>query len=43
VSEFDEFWYNNVIRACALDVDIQQLPGGDDATIGSKDVSLSGG
>jgi len=43
VCEFDESWYNYVIHACALDVDIQQLPGGYDATIGSKGISLSGG
>jgi ATP-binding cassette subfamily C (CFTR/MRP) protein 1 len=41
VCEFDESWYNYVIHACALDVDIQQLPGGYDATIGRQRLALA--
>lgn len=43
VSEVDERWYLSVIRACALDEDLRQLPRGDNTTIGSKGVALSGG
>lgn len=42
-SEFDSQWYNTVVRSCALDRDFTQLPGGEDATIGSKGIMLSGG
>ena len=43
ISEMDEEWYNTVISACALDVDIESLQGGDKSMVGSKGVSLSGG
>jgi ATP-binding cassette, subfamily C (CFTR/MRP), member 1 len=43
ISAFEEFWYNTVIHACALDVDIQQFLDGDTSLIGSKGISLSGG
>jgi len=39
----DEAWYQAVIRACALDVDISILADGDRTIIGSKGVTLSGG
>jgi len=39
----DEEWYNTVIRACAFDEDIMQLPRRDDTLIGSRGVVLSGG
>lgn len=43
VSEFEEAWYGTIIRACALDTDLQQLPAGDQTSIGSKGIALSGG
>lgn len=42
-SEFDEQWYATVIRACALEEDLRQLPRGDQTVIGSKGVALSTG
>jgi ABC-type multidrug transport system fused ATPase/permease subunit len=42
-SEWDESWYNTVVRACALDQDFRELPDGDSALVGSKGLSLSGG
>lgn len=42
-SMFDIQWYNTVVRSCALDHDFTQLPGGENATIGSKGIMLSGG
>ncbi|RAK78057.1 putative ABC multidrug transporter [Aspergillus fijiensis CBS 313.89] len=39
----DRQWYDTVVRACMLDRDFTQLPGGDNATIGSKGIMLSGG
>lgn len=35
--------YSDTIRACALDVDISLMAGGDMAHIGSKGINLSGG
>ena len=43
VSEVDERWYRSVVRACVLDEDLRQLPRGDQTTIGSKGIALSGG
>ena len=43
VSEVDERWYLSVVRACVLDEDLRQLPRGDQTTIGSKGIALSGG
>lgn len=43
VLEFDQKWYNTVIRACALEDDLIQLPRGDQTRVGSKGVALSGG
>lgn len=43
VSRIDEQWYATVLRACALDEDLQQLPRGDQTIVGSKGVALSGG
>ena len=43
VSEFDQGWYTSVIRACALQEDLHQLPQGDQTQIGSKGIALSGG
>ncbi|KAI0968721.1 P-loop containing nucleoside triphosphate hydrolase protein [Xylaria arbuscula] len=42
-SEFDEQWYQSVIKACALDIDINRLSHGDLTIVGSKGVKLSGG
>lgn len=43
MSSYDEKWYTSVIRACALEEDLRQLPRGDQTVIGSKGVALSGG
>lgn len=42
-SPFDQRWYSSVIRSCALDEDLRQLPQGDLTQIGSKGTALSGG
>ncbi|KJZ80040.1 hypothetical protein HIM_00754 [Hirsutella minnesotensis 3608] len=41
--EIDQKWYETVVKACALDLDFQQLRDGDQSFIGSKGLSLSGG
>ncbi|KAL6705718.1 hypothetical protein ACN47E_006507 [Coniothyrium glycines] len=43
VSDFDQRWYSSVVRSCALDEDLRQLPQGDQTQIGSKGTALSGG
>lgn len=43
VLPFDEAWYSTVIRACALEQDLQVLPDGDQTLVGSKGITLSGG
>ncbi|KAJ2722097.1 hypothetical protein GGI07_003539 [Coemansia sp. Benny D115] len=40
---FDEEKYEDVIEACALDIDFQALPAGDLTEIGERGVTLSGG
>ncbi|GKT87234.1 ABC multidrug transporter [Colletotrichum tofieldiae] len=42
-TDFDAAWYNTVLHACALQVDLLQLSDGDATNVGSKGVSLSGG
>ncbi|GAW18308.1 hypothetical protein ANO14919_077830 [Xylariales sp. No.14919] len=42
-SEYDEVWYQSVVKACALDIDINRFPQGDSTVVGSKGVKLSGG
>ncbi|KAI0407428.1 P-loop containing nucleoside triphosphate hydrolase protein [Xylaria palmicola] len=42
-SEYDEAWYQSVVGACALDIDIARLSHGDLTVVGSKGVKLSGG
>jgi ATP-binding cassette, subfamily C (CFTR/MRP), member 1 len=42
-SPFDAKFYTSVIRACALEEDLKQLPRGDQTIIGSKGNALSGG
>lgn len=43
VSNFDQRWYSSVVRSCALDEDLRQLPQGDQTQMGSKGIALSGG
>lgn len=40
---FDELRYDTVVRACALDIDIENFNGGDMLLIGDRGISLSGG
>lgn len=35
-SEMNEYWYRKVIRACALQRDLDLMPGGDFSEIGEK-------
>ncbi len=39
----DEEWYAAVVRACALEADLEMLPQGNSTLVGSKGVKLSGG
>lgn len=41
--EYDDKWYEKVIRACCLDHDIVRFPERDRTIVGSGGVSLSGG
>ena len=41
--EFHEKFYNLVIEACSLLLDIDMMPDGDDTEIGEKGINLSGG
>lgn len=41
--EYDNEWYETVIRACALEDDIKCLPQGHQTIIGSNGISISGG
>ncbi|ROV98723.1 hypothetical protein VMCG_06796 [Cytospora schulzeri] len=40
---FDEAWYRTVLWACALDKDVEQMPGGDHTSIGSRGPSIREG
>lgn len=42
-SPVDEKRYNAVLRACALERDLEILPAGDQTPVGEKGISLSGG
>lgn len=42
-SEMDPEWYDSVVKACALWMDFQILPDGDQTFIGEKGINLSGG
>ena len=40
---YEEDFYNDVIKACALVEDLQMLPGGDLTEVGENGMTLSGG
>lgn len=42
-SQLDTTWYDTVIKACALEIDLLQLSDGDKSIIGSNGAALSGG
>ncbi|KAK2039144.1 ABC transporter [Colletotrichum somersetense] len=42
-STHQDDWYETVIRACALEADLEMLPLGDQTIVGSRGQSLSGG
>lgn len=42
-NDFDEAWYREVLRACALEEDIAGFASGDQSLVGSAGVALSGG
>ncbi|KAM6522395.1 ATP-binding cassette transporter yor1 [Fusarium falciforme] len=39
----DKGWYNEVVRACALQADLDMLPNGDQTEIGERGITISGG
>ncbi|GAB0135414.1 hypothetical protein EsDP_00003754 [Epichloe bromicola] len=39
----DRDWYREVIRACALQADLDMLPNGDQTEIGERGITISGG
>jgi len=39
----DEEWYRKIIYTCNLDLDISQMPNGDDTQVGNRGLSISGG
>ncbi|KAI0852257.1 ATP-binding cassette transporter protein YOR1-like protein [Daldinia vernicosa] len=41
--EMDRDWYKEVIRACALQQDLDMLPNGDATEIGERGITISGG
>ncbi|KAL7557087.1 hypothetical protein ACA910_009910 [Epithemia clementina (nom. ined.)] len=41
--ELDEEWYHQVVLACTLNVDFEQLRDGDQTVVGDRGVQLSGG
>ncbi|RFU31112.1 hypothetical protein B7463_g5220, partial [Scytalidium lignicola] len=43
VSEYEEEWYNTVVKACELETDLELLSYGDQTSVGSKGITLSGG
>lgn len=42
-SQWDQNWYDTIIRACSLQTDLQQLPAGDQTKVGVRGSRLSGG
>ncbi|KAF4633015.1 hypothetical protein G7Y89_g5109 [Cudoniella acicularis] len=43
ISSLEQAWYSIVVHACVLDEDFRQLSYGDQTSIGSQGISLSGG
>lgn len=43
MSNYEELWYGTVVRACALEQDIKNMPSGHNTQVGSAGISLSGG
>ncbi|KAK3180956.1 ATP-binding cassette transporter yor1 [Lecanicillium sp. MT-2017a] len=41
--DMDRDWYKDVIRACALQADLDMLPNGDQTEIGERGITISGG
>ncbi|KAH7152323.1 P-loop containing nucleoside triphosphate hydrolase protein [Dactylonectria estremocensis] len=41
--ELDKSWYKEVVRACALQADLDMLPNGDQTEIGERGITISGG
>ncbi|XP_053936986.1 ATP-binding cassette sub-family C member 6 [Cuculus canorus] len=41
--EMDETWFNRVIDACALQLDLENFPAGQKSEIGEKGLNISGG
>jgi ATP-binding cassette subfamily C (CFTR/MRP) protein 1 len=41
--EFDRAWYRSIVRTCALEEDLSQMPQKDMTLIGSRGITLSGG
>ncbi|KAI0019610.1 ATP-binding cassette transporter protein YOR1-like protein [Xylariomycetidae sp. FL0641] len=41
--DMDRRWYKDVVRACALEPDMDMLPDGDATEIGEKGITISGG
>ncbi|KAK8067194.1 ATP-binding cassette transporter protein [Apiospora hydei] len=41
--DMDRQWYNEVIKACALQPDLDMLPNGDATEIGERGITISGG
>ncbi|KAG6035349.1 hypothetical protein E4U41_006116, partial [Claviceps citrina] len=41
--EMDRDWYREVVRACALEADLDMLPNGDQTEIGERGITISGG
>lgn len=42
-SIWDKPWYDTVVQACALDIDLQDFPDGDQTKVGTRGSRLSGG
>ncbi|KAG8405028.1 ATP-binding cassette transporter yor1 [Metarhizium acridum] len=41
--DMDRDWYREVVRACALQADLDMLPNGDQTEIGERGITISGG
>ncbi|XP_044714704.1 ABC transporter transmembrane domain-containing protein [Hirsutella rhossiliensis] len=41
--DMDKRWYRKVIKACALEADLDMLPNGDQTEIGERGITISGG